>query len=452
MYFPLKQRTTTIIAGLSFAAVEFILLAGLMAVGLSPILALVPVVGLIMMIVSLRRPFILVVMIAFFIPLEPFTTIQGASVNRYLSLLLLVVWLFEHVTKRKPFHLERPVLLMVIWVVYSHLSYFWGPATEDFFRYFFGFLLALILMAITADQVNTRRKLAWTLNAFLLGIMVYIIIWFIFGQVDYKGFFLPTIGTGVLSSHGTALGWSIACIIPVVLYAPTTKYRLLAVLTLIPAGYLLFATGLRRNLLAIPLVMLALLTLQKHFSWRTIIITGLLFLMTWYGGNSILSLLPNRVQARFTLNALIESGGTGRRELIEVAIDLFKTSPFAGAGLGSFRSFAGTTIGKTTFPHNAYLEVLSQTGLIGFALWGGAVLLVATALVKTYQACKNDADRLLISIPLALLMFLLVNGTVDSYENYRPFWFALGLGIASAKAMYNDRNGKRIAIYEFPDK
>ena len=446
------SRKKIAVAGIGFISVIYITLAGyLIASGMSALLFMAPIIAFIIVLIALRMPIILLTIVAFFIPLESYVTFQGASVNRYLIILLLAVWLFDHLVRKKPFEIARASWFMIFWVGFALLSYFWGPAIGGFFNYFFGFLLALILMVITPDMISNQKHLTWVLLAFMTGILIFLVVWFIFGANDIHGFYIPIIGESKVSEVGTALGWGTACLLALALFSPSKKIFAISIPLLAIAVYLFLVTALRRNFLTIPFVVLGLLVFQKKPSWRAIWILAILFLMAWLGWNIIFPALPSVIKNRFLMRTIVESGGTGRIELYALAYNLFQGSPLFGVGLGGYQVFAGSMIGRATFAHNAYLEVLSQTGLIGFILWGGAVWLVSIGLIRAYNSCENNADRIILAIPLALLLFMIVNGTVDGYENYRPFWFALGLGLAATNIVYPHTNlPKRVTDQNLP--
>lgn len=110
---------------------------------------------------------------------------------------------------------------------------------------------------------------------------------------------------------------------------------------------------------------------------------------------------------------------TRLRILVVSLAELFPKSPLVGTGLGSFsweypkaqgdffarypNNWLGTTPRRTDLAHNEYLQVLTETGLIGL----GLLILFAMALAreshKHYRALKSPHDRALwwaLSIPV----------------------------------------------------
>lgn len=76
------------------------------------------------------------------------------------------------------------------------------------------------------------------------------------------------------------------------------------------------------------------------------------------------------------------TGGTNRYDFWGVAWDLIETKPLTGIGSENFQEEylrRGTSGEKPRFPHSLELGVLSQTGLIGFLLFAGAIGAAAVA-------------------------------------------------------------------------
>ena len=88
-------------------------------------------------------------------------------------------------------------------------------------------------------------------------------------------------------------------------------------------------------------------------------------------------------------------------------LKLFAQHPIAGGGLGSFQ-IAQHSVQSfyyfTKYVHNHYIEVLMDTGIIGFALYLGALISMAWALWK--QRKNDHADWTYAGLTAALVMLL----------------------------------------------
>ena len=76
----------------------------------------------------------------------------------------------------------------------------------------------------------------------------------------------------------------------------------------------------------------------------------------------VLELFLSYVQSE-VISSTLESGDSGRMLLYAKAIDIFTNNPLTGAGIGGFYSITGDA-----WPHNFFLELLCECGVVGTLL------------------------------------------------------------------------------------
>ncbi|WP_115727217.1 O-antigen ligase family protein [Actinomyces culturomici] len=120
---------------------------------------------------------------------------------------------------------------------------------------------------------------------------------------------------------------------------------------------------------------------------------------------------------------------TGRAEIWKALLPMWREHPVLGWGwvigypsdVAVFAHFIPREDGTpTTQAHNAYIEALFQTGVVGAVL---IVLAVATVLIGTYATAVHriDEDRLLV-LPALLATALVVQSTVESRLLFEGNW------------------------------
>jgi len=129
--------------------------------------------------------------------------------------------------------------------------------------------------------------------------------------------------------------------------------------------------------------------------------------------------------------------------------DLFTKNPLIGVGYGSFNEhFRGTPIGEAhakidpalnvRLPtHSIWLEVLCETGLLGFLPYFGFMFYLVHSLAKSVELAKNNHDRLFSAGIISSVVGILVGGIFYSY-NLVYFWFFLFSGIFLARLIFID--------------
>jgi len=118
----------------------------------------------------------------------------------------------------------------------------------------------------------------------------------------------------------------------------------------------------------------------------------------------------------------VKYGGTldERKGLWALASDVSAQHPILGIGKGNWEAVSGSR----TLPHNTFLSLMVDTGLIGLALF---LLPLAVWLLK--GARRRDARPWAIAVLASM-----VGGVAISFDNFRPFWLALGVLVARLSA------------------
>lgn len=86
--------------------------------------------------------------------------------------------------------------------------------------------------------------------------------------------------------------------------------------------------------------------------------------------------------------------GSGRTEIWSNALEMFSLRPMLGWGGFSFRDVNQLYFDDPRFAHNTYIEVLVESGIIGFLVFASCVVLMLRRAIKM----SSDA-RLLFVLP-----------------------------------------------------
>jgi putative inorganic carbon (hco3(-)) transporter len=92
--------------------------------------------------------------------------------------------------------------------------------------------------------------------------------------------------------------------------------------------------------------------------------------------------------------------------------------------------------GWTGDAHNLYLELLAETGLMGFMAFGGLIILASRTALRQLHRTENHFNKMTALAIFAALCGVLVHGTVDYLFHTTPqvtALFFLILGLLSAQ-------------------
>src|SRR6476661_3566784 len=122
------------------------------------------------------------------------------------------------------------------------------------------------------------------------------------------------------------------------------------------------------------------------------------------------------------------------------AFTVFARSPVLGTGFGNLRGLMGGLLtlpdGWTGDAHNLYLELLAETGLVGFFVFGILIILALRTAVKQLRTAENHFNKMIAVAIFAAICGVLVHGTIDYLFHTTPqvtALFFLVLGLLSAQ-------------------
>ena len=109
------------------------------------------------------------------------------------------------------------------------------------------------------------------------------------------------------------------------------------------------------------------------------------------------------------------------------AINNFKDSILRGIGFGSYK-FGGEFFGALIYPHNVFMEMLAETGLLGFLLF----IFIVFYPVYLFWKRKRLFDPNLFSLIISLFIAALINSNLSGHIGGNCYlWFSIGIMYSS---------------------
>lgn len=149
--------------------------------------------------------------------------------------------------------------------------------------------------------------------------------------------------------------------------------------------------------------MLYILRSSQSHKIRNVLIAILFVCAAFYAVYNV-PFLYEHVGYRFEslLEALFAEGGDRssliRREMIEVGMQAFVSKPVLGHGLNGFSQVYGSVSGIDVYAHNNYIELLVNTGLVGFLLYYGYIA------GMLFTKCAVNKETILFKATLVALL------------------------------------------------
>lgn len=343
-----------------------------------------------------------------------------------------------------------------------------GLADERLSDLLKGLLIFVVVTNLTTSKL-TLKRVVWALvasGAILATISVYQVLTGAYDQ-DFGGFGRTKVALIVGESREPRIAGSLSdpnfyaqilvMLVPLALYRlwdePSFGRKLLAGYALAVTTLAAIFTYSRGGAIALALVLL-LAVLHKRVSVKYFLL-GLLALAP------LVLFVPEGFQGRVgTLTELApnsEDGSAGtegedssfrhRKMLMAAAQEMFADHPMMGVGPGNytehFDEYSGQVgmtmrsfdnFGQQQFPHNLYLEVAAETGIVGllafFAIIAGTALSLRLAYRSFRDAGETGSANVVASLALSAVAFLttslFLHGTYIRY-----FWLSCAISAAA---------------------
>lgn len=334
------------------------------------------------------------------------------------------------------------VALYAIFVGYATITGLWSPSNSYYLSKAFrlGTVTAFTLGGAAIIIAPSRRRLR-RFGAAVFGISVAIAIETVYQFIMVNGpqeltiFGTNYLITGRVIGLGIVLGFYYC-----LLERPGWKHTIpIALLTVVQMAALGFS-GARGPLVTaiggIGIIVIAGLLLGKLPRSKNAIAAYLTSVIGMIAGAV---LVADSVRAIRRLTALTEGPGESlgtRFDYWTWTIDLIGEANFwTGYGLGSWPLYAGFS-DEQNYPHNIFLEVLMELGVVGLSLF---TLLIGYAFVSIVQGWRRTQHLECIAIT-ALFAYMLVNTFVSGDLNENRYLFAIvGLMVYSPRYPKTDR-------------
>ncbi|MBO6849380.1 MAG: O-antigen ligase family protein [Marinobacter sp.] len=338
------------------------------------------------------------------------------------------------------------ILFLILILISSYFAYFPHVSFENLDRYY----LWVIIYFIIVNIVNTRRRFFIFICIFMLAsfklslslAMTWAQRGFAFtdwGLMGPPGFFQ---NSGELAIQMLVF-WPIAWAFAHSVRPYITKWWYLALLLMpITAIMVILGASSRGGQLAL-VCQLLVMNYRYVFKPKILISIGLAIALIW-------SFLPDEQKQRFET---MGQDGTSRQRLLywENGVEMIQDNPVLGVGYFNFAPYferyypEDVLLGKAELPHNIFIQIGTDTGLLGLAVFSG-FLLVAFRLGRRFKAEGCDDRQVLIGrcANLSLLGFV-VAGQFVTVAYYPFLWIHLALIVAltnSFRASHKRRQGR----------
>ena len=344
-------------------------------------------------------------------------------------------------TPSSDYSIRKPKSLLVIWMMWAIASIAWTPSAsegvEQLILLLFNILYAYEILLFTNYSTVPLKVISygWLVSLMLNNIVG---IWEIvtdnhlsvskYGSDHHLmvdgAYLIMRYANGFFSNYNAFVTFT-CCALPFLYYLftdATNKYVKLAIIgNLLVSIYILFMNGSRGGVLglaiisAVYMLRLVMSGTNKRLGIALFAILGAFLIYYW---DSLSYIVLGRQSA---INSIEEEA---RYSVWSNCFEVLKDTYFLGTGVGgtieAMRRVAGA--GAVLAPHNAFIEVLVQYGIIVFSMF---ILFIKDIFVYAKKNAEQNIKTLVFSSLLALPFIFVIN----SMNLINPFFWAFMMSL-----------------------
>lgn len=319
-------------------------------------------------------------------------------------------------------------LLYLILLILALFSFFYAQN----FELYFVKTLKLVILTTTAfiyPQIlfeNKKSLEIFLITLVVIGVLISILMLPI---ILNRGSSIGNIGLNDASYLSIGRILSVAIIILFYMYidrVKSYKYKTITLASFFIVAFSLFSSGSRMPILStiftlllsiIYLVVIGKLKVKNPINIkRTTIITCIFLVMfLWASLKGFFNTTIVRFIVLFQGDGIVSASARGRIDRFNEAVSIWINKPVLGQGFGSFGEIYAK--GVHDYPHNLFLEVLSELGMVGFIV---ITILLIRSLIHIIQMMKDENIRknyiFITVVSLYLITFInsMVSGDINS--------------------------------------
>jgi O-antigen ligase len=404
--------------------------------------------------------------VVFLVPLSPVvsTGLPLRNISTFVQLLMFTGFGLRQIrdgqSLRRWIFGERLNQLAVLLVaVMLSCTFFFNRASTSSWRAFSEFLAGLCLFLTVSGWIKSKAEVALILRLVLLSSLLVSVFGFYQAVIgNYSDFYewlypnlMENLGvwTGRITSvlnYSNSLAGFLNLVLPIalsfLLIPSSSRDRLLAAVALACGAVALILTASRGGFASFlaELLMAAVYLTRRAASRKWLLVAGLavaaLGLLMFFG---------------FVRTPWVEEDQSATMRLLfwGFASSLFLSSPIVGVGYGNFRALYDIPgIAPGIFDvHNLYLQLLAETGLLGFFAFFATIVHVIRKCLRALKEPTRGLRTIVNFAALAAVVSVLLHGFVDFLFIVSPqftvlFWLILALVVVADR--WPGRNPRRM--------
>ena len=334
------------------------------------------------------------------IPLQNIVVLPTVgSLSRGVGMLAGLAGVLTVAMEGRDHRLPESHVLVLVYAVWMCLTFYWstdGGAARTNIISTLQFVAMVLLVWEFARAPRDHRGLLWAYVAGGLAAAVSLVASAVGGSADAVRLTVP-------GSNENAVALTLALGISIAWYLGATTPRLSAHLAsrlyVVLAVLAIMLTGSRSGLILSGVALLVVPLVPVGSVARSLGVVAVGAALTTV---AVLTFVPSPTLERLgTTQQELTSGSIGSREVLWAeAVDLFAERPWLGRGPGQSAALVAYPSGEPAVPHNTYLSIAGDTGVVGLALF--LLIVLSIGLAARGLPSPDRAFLLVMALTLAI--------------------------------------------------
>lgn len=420
------------------AAAFSLVIGGLLLSGQT--LALAAVLGAPLVVVAFMRPLVALCGMTVFVPLEGFASlVPGAfTLPRLIGVVAFACFLGNRLLRREAVVLSPSARVFAAFVAWIFLSGFWAADATAAYTMVFVMFQLLLFYVMTANLMPDGGALRLVLTCYVAGCLI-ASAWAMrnYAEQSFATNLQRVSAVDDMNPNDFArlVGFGLLAGVYLLFESPSRWVRQ-AVLLSLPVLFVGLALSKSRGawlaFAAALLVMFALV--RKTTRVYTAAALVLLVLGGTIAGGVRAGYFDDDFGKRFEQTTSGKDPTAQRADIWKVGVALFRNNPVVGVGFNNFHVRFNDYLGSVHTdvfpgfdkdPHNVFLSVAGESGIVGFVLFMALFGILGRAIVRAPPSFGRAAAA-------AFLVFTVVAGFSGTDHIRKWFWIALLAGLTLA--------------------
>lgn len=290
----------------------------------------------------------------------------------------IALTLWEVIRRKEPLFKNTERNLYIIWygafTSWALLSRLWAKNLATFNSVFIAVVQVAAIGIAMVYYLNDKKRIQVLVRVLAAASLAFCIRFFVSVPVSIWGEELRNNKAVSFFSNRGPMAMSYISLVIAYLFINKYKYKWALLVIALLSVFVSLMFGTRKVLIFFGVGIVVLLAMKMKTRRQAllllggVIIAGALAWVLMMKVDLLYSGIGYRIEKFIQMLTTGKGDGSAktRKDLAEIAVNLFRSSPLLGVGLDGFRYQSGE---RFTYSHNNYLEIFAGLGFVGFALY-----------------------------------------------------------------------------------